>query len=191
LGKSVQHTPGRCPASDEADTRASSRRENRSPPRCRDGLFGCGHLCADLATRFGRKTYAPVDNADALDPRPMLAAPVYPVVSMDPAISHAGSRAHLLGDVVSPELEVEHSVDRQVTAATPPCFLVHAEDDPGVKVENTVRLGAALRAAKVPVETHLFEAGGHGFGLRLPAGHPAAVWPDLFYTWSKSHGLFG
>lgn len=152
------------------------------------GFSAGGHLCADLATRFGHKAYSPVDAADALDARPMLAAPIYPVVSLDPAITHAGSRSKLLGEAITPEMEAAHSADRQVSGATPPCFLVHAEDDTVVPVENSVRLRAALKTAKVPVETHLFEAGGHGFGIRRSA---AAIWPELFHTWAKSHGLLG
>ena len=49
---------------------------------------------------------------------------------------------------------------------------------------------AALRAAKVPVELHLFEQGGHGFGLRGMVGKPGAVWPDLFLAWAKTKGWF-
>ena len=47
-----------------------------------------------------------------------------------------------------------------VTAQTPPCFLVHAEDDPTVPVDNSLMMRAALRQAGVPVETHLFANGG-------------------------------
>ena len=54
-------------------------------------------VCADLATRFATKVYAPVDEADKLSAKPVCAAPIYPVVSMDPAIAHAGSRKLLLG----------------------------------------------------------------------------------------------
>jgi len=154
------------------------------------GFSAGGHLCGDLAARFARNAYAPVDSADALDARPALAAPIYPVVSMDPAIAHAGSRSKLLGEAITSEMEIEHSVDRQITAASPPCFLVHAEDDAVVPVENSVRLRAALKAAKVPVEAHLFETGGHGFGIRATGGH-AAIWLELFSNWARSHGLFG
>lgn len=154
------------------------------------GFSAGGHLCADLATRFRREIYRPVDAADMLDPRPMLAAPIYPVVSMDPAIMHPGSRSQLLGEAVTPEMEAAHSPDRQVTAATPPCFLVHAEDDAVVPVENSVRFRAALKAANIPVEAHLFETGGHGFGFRRTGGN-AAIWPELFHAWAKAHGLLG
>ena len=154
------------------------------------GFSAGGHLCADLATRFDRKVYDAVDAADALSARPVLAAPIYPVVSMDPLIAHRGSRELLLGPGASDAHAAEHSPDRQVTKATPPCFLVHAEDDDVVPVDNTLRFRAALKAAGVPVETHLFETGGHGFGLRTE-GKPVTVWPQLYLAWAKAHRLLG
>jgi dipeptidyl aminopeptidase/acylaminoacyl peptidase len=60
-----------------------------------------------------------------------------------------------------------------------------------VPVENSLWLHAALRAAKVPVELHLFGEGGHGFGLRGIVGKPAAAWPELFVAWAKSRGWLG
>ena len=48
----------------------------------------------------------------------------------------------------------------------------------------------ALRAANVPAEIHVFEEGGHGFGIARTAGKPDAVWPDLFLAWSRKHGFF-
>lgn len=155
------------------------------------GFSAGGHVCADLATRFERKVYDPVDAADTGSARPMLAAPIYPVVSMDPAIAHRGSREKLIGKAPDAALEAEHSPDRQVSRITPPCFLMHAEDDDVVPVENTLRFRAALKKAGVPVETHLFEKGGHGFGLRGAAGKPVAARPDLYHAWARSHGLFG
>lgn len=156
------------------------------------GFSAGGHLSADLAVRHGRKVYAPVDAADALDARPILAAPIYPVVSMDPAFAHMGSRTQLIGKNPNAEMAAEHSPERQVSADTPPCFLCHAEDDATVPVQNTLALRAALKAAKVPVETHLFEQGGHGFGWgRFTQGKPAHAWPELFLAWARGHGLLG
>ena len=156
------------------------------------GFSAGGHLCADLATRSARDLYQPVDGADALDPRPLLAAPIYPVISMDPRIAHGGSRDQLVGVRPSEALIAEHSPDRQVSATTPPCFLAHAEDDATVPVANTLALRAALKSAGVPVETHLFERGGHGFGYgRRTAGLPADRWPDLWLDWARGKGLLG
>ncbi|MBN8812404.1 MULTISPECIES: alpha/beta hydrolase [Sphingomonas] len=156
------------------------------------GFSAGGHLCADLAARFGRKLHAPIDAADALDARPIVAAPIYPVVSMDPGFAHMGSRTLLIGKEATPGMATEHSPERQVGAHTPPCFLCHAEDDATVPIQNTIALRAALKAAGVPVETHLFEQGGHGFGWGpRTLGRPAHAWPELFLAWARGHGLLG
>ncbi|MFN7610607.1 MAG: alpha/beta hydrolase, partial [bacterium] len=59
-------------------------------------------------------------------------------------------------------------------ADAPPLFILHAEDDPAVPVENALLLHEAARRSKVSVTLHLFEKGGHGFGLRGIAGTPLA-----------------
>lgn len=153
------------------------------------GFSAGGHVCADLAARFAVPVYTPRDAADALSARPHSAAPIYPVVSMDPAIAHPGSRQQLLGDHPTPAAQAAHSPDRCVPADAPPHFLCHAEDDDVVPVENTVRLRAALKARGIPLEMHLFANGGHGFGLRRAIGKPAAAWPDLWRAWAATVGL--
>ncbi|WP_232492542.1 alpha/beta hydrolase [Novosphingobium kaempferiae] len=153
------------------------------------GSSAGGHLCADLASRFDFPAYAPVDATDKLSARPFCAAPLYPVVSMDPAITHAGSREKLLGPNPTPEAEAAHSIDRIVTTRSPPHFIVHAEDDATVPVENSLRLRAALRAAGVTVDLHLFAEGGHGFNLWNIAGKPVAAWPSLWLDWASRMGL--
>lgn len=153
------------------------------------GFSAGGHVCADLAARFAARVYEPVDAADRLSAKPHSAAPCYPVVSMDVAIAHPGSRTLLLGVDPAPGLEAAHSPDRNVPADAPPHFLLHAEDDDVVPVDNTLRLHAALRARKVPVEMHLFANGGHGFGLRKAVGKPVEAWPDLWRAWARTVGL--
>ncbi|MCE7796756.1 alpha/beta hydrolase [Sphingobium sufflavum] len=149
------------------------------------GFSAGGHVCADLAARFAYASYRPVDAADALSARPFCAAPIYPVVSMDRTIAHAGSREKLLGPNPGAALEAAHSPHRTTTPQSPPHFLVHAEDDATVSVENTLRLRAALRAAGVSVDTHIFAEGGHGFGLARIAGMPVAAWPELWLGWAR------
>ncbi|MEC8457028.1 MAG: prolyl oligopeptidase family serine peptidase, partial [Pseudomonadota bacterium] len=65
-----------------------------------------------------------------------------------------------------------------------PVFLLHAMDDLAVPVENSLQLLRTLKAAAVPTEAHLFQEGGHGFGVRLIQGRPAQVWPDLVRAWA-------
>lgn len=154
------------------------------------GFSAGGHLCADLMTRYDAKVYAPVDAADRLSARPDAAAPIYPVMSMALPTAHAGSRKNLIGENASPERERAHSPHLRVTAETPPAFLLHAEDDASVVVENTLLLRQALVKAGVPVETHLFADGGHGFGLRLARGKTVEGWEELFFAWARKRGLF-
>ena len=153
------------------------------------GFSAGGHVCADLSVRFAAKVYEPVDAADRLSAKPVCAAPIYPVISMDPAIAHAGSRSLLLGPDPSPALELVHSPDRNVPADAPPFFLLHAEDDDAVPVANSLRLHAALTEKGIRREMHLFEHGGHGFGLRKAVGKPVEAWPDLWRTWARTTGL--
>jgi acetyl esterase/lipase len=157
---------------------------------CAMGFSAGGHLCADLMTRFDARVYVPVDAADRLSARPDLAAPIYPVVSMTLPVAHAGSRKNLVGENASAEREQAHSPHLNVPADAPPVFLLHAEDDSSVVVENTLLLRAALLARKVPVETHLFADGGHGFGLRLAKGKTVEGWQELFFAWARKKGYF-
>ena len=153
------------------------------------GFSAGGHVSTDLTTRFAKGTYDPVDSADALSARPLAAAHIYPVVSMSLPVAHAGSRRLLIGGDASPDLERIHSPQHNVPGDAPPCFLLHAEDDASVVVENTLEFRAALKAKGIPVETHLFTNGGHGFGLRKAIGKPVAVWPELFVSWARTTGL--
>lgn len=77
----------------------------------------------------------------------------------------------------------------QVTASTPRTFLVAADDDPLVNpAENAGRFFAALRAAKVPAEMHIFSSGGHGFGI-VKSGKTSAAWPTALVAWLKEAQL--
>jgi len=169
--------------------RASAAKYGIDPKRVVSlGCSAGGHVAASLATGFARTTYAPVDTADKQSARPDLSALLYPVIDMTQPYAHAGSRTALLGASPTAEAEAAWSLHRRVTADTPPTFLVHAADDPSVPVENSLNHLAALRAAKVPVEAHIFEEGGHGFGIHLAQGKPAQAWPNLFIAWAGRRG---
>jgi acetyl esterase/lipase len=153
------------------------------------GFSAGGHACADLAARFASPVYTPVDAADRLSARPMLAAPIFPVIAMSAPLAHAGSREKLVGAGADTAREQAHSPHLHVPADAPPHFLLHCEDDGVVPVENTLLLRAALKTRGIPVETHLFAHGGHGFGLRKTLGKPVSAWPDLFMAYARTQGL--
>ncbi len=145
------------------------------------GFSAGGHLAAELATRWDADHGLPDDGVNRLDARPDFAALIYPVISMEDGVTHAGSRKMLLGN--SPgESAALHSADLNVSPRTPRCFLAHSAPDGSVPVENSLRFARALIAAGVPVELHVFADGGHGFGLRSTAGTQAS-WPELFRAW--------
>lgn len=171
--------------------RAAAIAEGRDPTKVAVlGASAGGHL-AGLLTARPDATYTPVDAADVLSHRPDLSILMYPVATMADTFVHAGSRTHLLGPSPTAEAVARYSLERMDWTGAPPVFLLHAVDDAAVPVENSLQLLSALRAARVPAEAHLFEEGGHGFGIRLIAGKPAAVWPSLALAWAARHGWPG
>ena len=154
------------------------------------GFSAGGHLCGSLATRHAEQVYAPVDQTDRLSARPDLAGLVYPVVTLAGPATHGGSRDNLLGPNASADARSHRSVDQRVDADTPPLFLIHASDDGAVPVANSIGLYQAMLDHKRPAEMHLFDEGGHGFGVRLPAAMPAAIWPRLFARFAARKGVF-
>jgi acetyl esterase/lipase len=151
------------------------------------GASAGGHLAGLLAARPA-PAYAPVDAADALPHRPDLTLLLYPVATLAAPFAHAGSRTQLLGPAPTEAAIAAWSLDRMDWRGAAPTLLIHALDDGPVPPENSLMLLGALRAAGVPAEAHLFEEGGHGFGVRLIAGRPAEVWPDLAMAFGRRHG---
>ena len=147
------------------------------------GASAGGHL-AGLASARTDAAYAPVDPADQASLRPDLTVLMYPVATMADPHVHAGSRQHLLGTSPSTERIAAYSLERMNWAGAAPVFLLHAMDDASVPVENSLMLLSTLKAAGVKTEAHLFQEGGHGFGVRLIQGRPAQVWPELTRTWA-------
>lgn len=132
------------------------------------GFSAGGHVASTAATHFTPVTTgakADAANTDTVSVRPDFAVLVYPVISFDSTITHKGSRNNLIGSRPTKEATEFFSNELQVTPATPPSFLVHASDDNGVPVENSVRYYQACVKNKVPVEMHLYPKGGHGFGM--------------------------
>ena len=114
---------------------------------------------------------------------------IYPVASMVGGIAHAGSREQLLGAHPTPGQERAWSLEAMARPDAPPTFLLLAGDDASVPVENSLRLYRTLLAKRVPAEMHVFEEGGHGFGLRFTTGKPVAVWSELVIGWWKRKGF--
>jgi acetyl esterase/lipase len=148
------------------------------------GIMGSsagGHLASLCATRFA-DTF-PAETQDAIDVqscRPDFAILIYPVISMQDTLRHSGSRERLLGKNPSPEDQLKCSTDRAVTKDTPPVFLLTTADDK-VDCRNSLSFATACKEQGVPVSLHLFETGGHGYGLKGKG--TVAEWPSLLEAW--------
>lgn len=132
------------------------------------GFSAGGHLVAAVSTKFDKRLYAAVDDADRESCRPDFAIALYP--------------GHLSDDQ-------EHlNKDIHVTGKTPPTMLIHAVDDPVDPVAYSSVYFTALKKANVPVEMHLFAQGKHAFGLR-PTDSPITDWPRLAERWLQTIGV--
>jgi len=157
----------------------------------RIGVMGSsagGHLAASAGTLFDHPLGRTGTTLDKVSARPDFLMLMYPVITMDAPAVHAGSRKALLGANPSAESLQLMSVEKQVTANTPPTLLIHTQEDQAVPVENSILFYQALTRAKVPAEMYLFEHGSHGMGMKAGLG-TASNWPKRAEEWLKERGL--
>ena len=152
------------------------------------GFSAGGHLASTAGTFFDYGDSLAADPIQAISTRPDFMILIYPVISLNSEFTHQGSKKNLLGENPDPQLVELLSTDQAVTAATPPTFMVHSFHDQAVPAENSVRFYLALRKAGVPVELHLFEKGGHGYGLGSGDDAPSD-WPGLCRKWMEFRGI--
>ncbi|MEZ6057651.1 MAG: alpha/beta hydrolase [Planctomycetaceae bacterium] len=133
------------------------------------GFSAGGQLAALSATRFDARSYDPIDTIDETSCRPDFAMLIYPWQLVE-------GNSLTLRDIVT------------VTPKTPPTFLVHAHDDSSTSF-SSIAFYAALKTHKVAAELHLYENGGHGYGMRPVSGSNIHTWPDRATDWLTSRHL--
>ncbi len=130
------------------------------------GFSAGGHLAGSLGTMWHREELKETPGVPSGINRPTGVMLIYPVISADPAISHAGSFANLLGcDSPSPEALESVSLEKQVDDRSAPALLVHTANDELVKVQNSLRMAEAYAAAGRPFELHIYPDAPHGMAL--------------------------
>lgn len=149
------------------------------------GFSAGGHLASTAGTHFDNGDANAADSVDRLTSRPDFMILMYPVISMSKTYMHQGSRNNLIGANPDSALAKYYSNDLQVTKETPPTFIVHATDDAGVPVENSLSFYQALKTNKVAAEMHIYPYGGHGFGLAVGKGY-LNTWTDRCIDWLTS-----
>lgn len=146
------------------------------------GFSAGGHLASTLGTKFNKSL---IENRKRISLRPDFIILIYPVISSDPTIAHGSSFDKLLGSKNSDIKREEYSSEKHITNQTPPTFLIHASDDDGVSPSNSVVFYQALLKNKISAEMHLYQKGGHGFGLKNPTTED--VWFDRLQNWMKTN----
>lgn len=126
------------------------------------GFSAGASLTARAATRFQLPSYTATDETDTQSARPDFAALIYPAY-MDEGEHHT----------LTPELTI--------TELTPPFFVFQTADDP--YGNSALVISQALRNHKIPVQLHIYEKGGHGYGLRANLAEAASKWPKLMEEW--------
>jgi acetyl esterase/lipase len=149
------------------------------------GFSAGGHLASTAATHFDQSY---IENNKHVNLRPDFSIFIYPVISFQDTIGHIGSRDQLIGKNPPKQLLDSFSNELQVTAHTPPTFLVHATDDDVVPVQNSIAFYEALLQYKIIAEMHIYKAGGHGFGMHNPTTKD--LWMERCKNWMQSIGLF-
>jgi acetyl esterase/lipase len=126
------------------------------------GFSAGGHLVLNMAALLGRAETWTADTVDRLSKRPDFIMAIYPSV-------------HLADGGV-------------VDGSFPPVFVVVAADDERIGAGQVLQFSGRLRDLKVPVELHMYQGGGHGFGLGTPECG-CTGWLDLFRNWLGVRGL--
>ena len=151
------------------------------------GFSAGGHL-ASMATTM----HLPADKKgktalDKVSSRPAFSVLIYPVIDLAGKAAHTGSRQNLLGKNPENSLVDSLSTQNRVDDFTPPTFIVFSTDDNVVPPENGILFYEALRAHGIPASLHIFDHGGHGYGM-APDDPVLNTWPTLCVAWLKRLG---
>ena len=148
------------------------------------GFSAGGHLASTLGTHFDLGDKNSTDVVEQKSCRPDFMILMYPVITFTAEWSHTGSREALLGKNPDKALISYYSNELQVQDNTPTAFIVQADNDTGVPVENSLLIYRALRKKKIPAELHILSEGEHGFGLAVNNEHVAS-WTNSLRLWLK------
>ncbi len=167
--------------------RANAQKWNVDPSRIGIMGFSAGaNLCARASTQFGKEAYAPIDAADSLSARPDFAGLVYPAYCDKPGNDHRWSGSPLGADGYDKLYALAENLN--VSKDTPPTFIVQTQDD--FYANAAIAYYLALKGSRVPANLHMFDKGGHGYGLRNKTDL-VSEWKDLFEDWLKHHNFDG
>jgi acetyl esterase/lipase len=128
-----------------------------------------GQVGAIAHSKGDQSAYAAIDPIDKLSCNPDFSMLVYPWQVLDAKTNE------LLEPI-------------QITEQASPVFIVHTHDDASSSV-GAAKLYIALKQNKVPAELHVYQNGGHGYGLRDRTDSVISTWPNRATEWLKIRQL--
>ena len=152
------------------------------------GFSAGGHLASMAATMHKEANPSAADLLERESSRPAFAILIYPVISLSDSFSHKYSGEMLLGKGASAEMKQSFSTYNRVDAKTPPTFIVFSGDDKSVPVQNGIVFYQALLRNKIKASLHVFDHGGHGFGM-APKDPVLSQWPEMSVKWLSQLGI--
>jgi acetyl esterase/lipase len=150
------------------------------------GFSAGGHLAATVSVHNDDGDPNASDPIERHGSRPDVAVLIYPVIEMEGAAHHAGSRRNLLGENPTPELVRHLSPRLHVGPRTPPTFLVHSTDDTAVPIANSLEYAEALKQAGIYVRLYQLSHGGHGYGMG-DNDPELSTWRNACYDFLHNH----
>ncbi|MGC9327248.1 MAG: alpha/beta hydrolase [Candidatus Hinthialibacter sp.] len=152
------------------------------------GFSAGGHLASTVGTHFDMGNPTSSDPIEKIKSRPDFMILMYPVITFFSDYTHMGSRNNLLGEEAEANLISYYSNETQIQPSTPPTFIVHSYDDKVVPVENSLKFIQGLRYQSITTEAHIFQYGGHGYGL-APNDPTLNRWTKCCEDWMRHLGL--
>ncbi|MEO7674113.1 MAG: alpha/beta hydrolase [Pyrinomonadaceae bacterium] len=144
------------------------------------GTSAGGHLAAHLGTTA--EDLAKIgDDSDKFSFAPNFMILISPVITMG-EYGHPTSRKNLLGANPSAALAEKFSLEKQVSAKTPPAFIIHAANDKVVSPRSSLMFYYGLMEKGVSASLHIFPTGGHSIALRNNPGS-TQTWLKLCEMW--------
>lgn len=133
------------------------------------GFSAGGQVASILHTSEGVAAYDAIDDIDKQSCRPDFSLLIYPWRVMD------DKTGKLLPEI-------------RLSEKSPPAFIVHTHDDASSSL-GSVLIYAGLKRNKVSAELHIYENGGHGYGMRSRANSNIGTWPNRAHDWLIRRGL--
>lgn len=130
--------------------------------------FSAGGQVAAILHTSERSAYESTDAIDEKTLKPAFSLLIYPWQVLDAK-----------GDLLEPI---------QVSDKATPTFIVHTHDDASTAI-GAAKIYIELKKHNVPAELHVYQNGGHGYGVRERPNSVIATWPDRATEWFKIRGL--